>query len=119
MKVKNTLALLLAGLMVGSMASCAAQGMQVDGNADTNNAVLAGTDVTANSFAVSGVSDEEGAITLTNVTTAKNIILLIGDGMGPEQIKAGEIYKGEALTMQGFPYKTTVETRSASDVITD
>ena len=52
-------------------------------------------------------------------TQAKNVILLIGDGMGPEQIKAGELFKGEALTMQGFPYMTKVETRSASDAVTD
>lgn len=59
------------------------------------------------------------AIILKNVTEAKNVILLIGDGMGPQQIKTGEIYKGQSLTMQGFPYKATVETCSASDMITD
>jgi alkaline phosphatase len=54
-----------------------------------------------------------------NVTTAKNIILLIGDGMGPNQVTVGEIFKGEKLTMQKFPYATKVETRSASSMITD
>jgi alkaline phosphatase len=44
---------------------------------------------------------------------------MIGDGMGPQQIKAGELYRGEKLTMQKFPYMTKVETRSASDAITD
>ena len=60
-----------------------------------------------------------GPIILNNITKAKNIVLMIGDGMGPNQIKAGEIFKGEKLTMQNFPYMTKVETRSASDAITD
>ena len=63
--------------------------------------------------------DEDGSITLTDVSQAKNLILLIGDGMGPEQVNAGEIYKGEKLAMQGFPYQTKVQTRSAFDEITD
>ena len=63
-------------------------------------------------------SGEKGII-LTNVERAKNVILMIGDGMGPEHIKAGKIKKGESLYMQRFPYKTTVETRSISSEITD
>lgn len=58
-------------------------------------------------------------IILDNVTQAKNVILLIGDGMGPNQIKAGEIFKGEELVMQKFPYSTKVETRSADSAVTD
>ncbi len=58
--------------------------------------------------------DVDTGIRLPNVTQAKNVILLIGDGMGPAQIRAGELYKGEKLTMQKFPYKTMVQTRSAS-----
>ena len=62
---------------------------------------------------------KEDGIVLKNVDEAKNVILLIGDGMGPEQIRAGEIFKGEKLTMQKFPYSTFVETRSASSKVTD
>ena len=58
-------------------------------------------------------------VRLKNVTTAKNVILMIGDGMGPEQIKAGELYKGKKLTMQKFPYMTKVETRSLTATVTD
>ena len=61
----------------------------------------------------------QGPIILDNVTQAKNVILLIGDGMGPNQIKAGEIFKGEELVMQTFPYSTKVETCSADSAITD
>ena len=67
--------------------------------------------------ACGGEKDE--TIILKNVTQAKNVILMIGDGMGPHQIRAGELYKGEKLTMQKFPYSAFVETRSASDAITD
>jgi alkaline phosphatase len=63
---------------------------------------------------------KSGTIILKNVSgKAKNVILLIGDGMGPVQIEAGALYKGEPLAMQGFPYKTTVETRSNDSSITD
>ena len=113
MKMKNTLTLLLAGLMAVSMTACSSQVTGVSrGNAKTN---VASRPINS---ANKGL-EEDGPITLTEVSQAKNLILLIGDGMGPEQIKAGEIYKGEGLAMQGFPYKTTVETRSAFDEVTD
>ena len=101
MKTKKILSLVLVGMMATSVGGV---GVSL---ASAANKIA---DLTAT---------ENATITLTNVTKAKNVILLIGDGMGPEQIKAGEIYKGEALTMQGFPYKTTVQTRSALDEITD
>ena len=101
MKTKKILSLVLVGMMAASVG-----GVGVSLASAANKTA----DLTAT---------ENATITLTNVTKAKNVILLIGDGMGPEQIKAGEIYKGEALTMQGFPYKTTVQTRSALDEITD
>ena len=68
---------------------------------------------------LSGIFGGNDTIILKNVKKAKNVILMIGDGMGPEQIKAGELFKGEALTMQGFPYMTKVETCSLTDRITD
>lgn len=63
--------------------------------------------------------ENDGPIILENVVKAKNVILMIGDGMGPEQIKAGELYRNKKLTMQNFPYMTKVETRSANEPITD
>ena len=53
---------------------------------------------------------------LGNVKNIKNVILLIGDGMGPNQIRAGELFKGEKLYMQGFPHKITVDTTSLTGV---
>lgn len=50
---------------------------------------------------------------------AKNVILLIGDGMGPEHIKAGELYEGSLLAMQKFPTQGEVVTRSLTPPFTD
>ena len=62
---------------------------------------------------------ENEPIILKELTQAKNVILMIGDGMGPNQVRAGELVKGKKLNMQNFPYSVKVETHSASDVITD
>lgn len=67
----------------------------------------------------SGADKNDDPIYLTELVKAKNVILLIGDGMGPEQIKAGELYRNKKLAMQNFPYYTMVETRSANEEITD
>lgn len=52
----------------------------------------------------------------------KNVILLIGDGMGVEQVKAAGMYaNGEAgsLSFEDFPYQAQMTTHSASHQITD
>ena len=49
----------------------------------------------------------------------KNVIIMIGDGMGPNQVKAGEIYKGEPLHMQTISQTTYSLTASANNDITD
>lgn len=49
----------------------------------------------------------------------KNIILLIGDGMGVNHIEAGNLCQGEALTMTTFPSQTMVTTFSKTWPITD
>ena len=81
-------------------------------------AALISATIMAFSMVSCGQSDD-GPIILKDVTRAKNVILMIGDGMGPQQIKAGELYKGEPLAMQQFPYMTKVETCSQSDSVTD
>ena len=64
-------------------------------------------------------SKKEEPIILQNVTQAKNVILLIGDGMGPNQIKAGNLYKGQSLCLENFPYQTLVETNNTLGELTD
>ena len=40
----------------------------------------------------------------------KNVILFIGDGMGPQQVKYGELKKGSPLSFQKFEHQTVVDT---------
>ncbi|KXG77387.1 Alkaline phosphatase 3 [Fervidicola ferrireducens] len=41
---------------------------------------------------------------------AKNVVLFIGDGMGYGHLTLGRIFKGNALTVDGFKYNGTVST---------
>lgn len=52
------------------------------------------------------------ATVLPNITSskAKNVILLIGDGMGSGQMTAGRIVKGSSLAMDSITYNGTVST---------
>ena len=105
--MKQWLALASAGVMTLSMASCS-----------DLTGMLAGLMGGESVESIESVEDDSPII-LKEVTTAKNVILMIGDGMGPNQIKAGELYRGEPLTMQQFPYMTTVETRSNNESLPD
>ena len=49
----------------------------------------------------------------------KNIILMIGDGMGTTQLTAGYTANGGNLYMTGMPFSGFVTTQSADDYITD
>ncbi len=52
----------------------------------------------------------------------KNIIFFIGDGMGPEQVKAGSLFVAGAtgaLSFESFPVKSNATTHSANSDVTD
>jgi len=52
----------------------------------------------------------------------KNIIFMIGDGMGPEQVKAAGMYfngKEGSLSFESMPVKSEVTTKSADSDVTD
>jgi alkaline phosphatase len=49
----------------------------------------------------------------------KNIILLIGDGMGMAQISAGYYFNGQKLNLEKFPVTGLMTTHSSSHLITD
>ncbi|MCS6979933.1 MAG: alkaline phosphatase [Flavobacteriales bacterium] len=49
----------------------------------------------------------------------KNVILMIGDGMGLAQITAGMYANGNQIAFEKFPVVGLVKTASASDLITD
>jgi len=56
------------------------------------------------------------------LSAARSVILLIGDGMGPEQVKAASIKFHDAdgkLAMQGMSAKGSLTTRSANEEVTD
>ncbi|MFC1882807.1 alkaline phosphatase, partial [Thermodesulfobacteriota bacterium] len=52
----------------------------------------------------------------------KNVIILIGDGMGPEQVKAAGMYlngTGGSLSFEAMPYQAEMTTYSANSSVTD
>lgn len=49
----------------------------------------------------------------------KNIIFLIGDGMGISQISAGLVYRGGDLNLSRFKHVGFIQTSSSDDYITD
>jgi alkaline phosphatase len=49
----------------------------------------------------------------------RNVILCIGDGMGPEQVKAAHCYAGTNLVFETFPYQSRLTTASADGEVTD
>jgi alkaline phosphatase len=91
-----------------------------ESNTDLNNRV---TELeTALEIAEAPIIVEENIVNLDIDTngTLKNIILLIGDGMGVGQLTAAELENGdETLAISGIPYKSMVTTYSASNFVTD
>ena len=49
----------------------------------------------------------------------KNIIFMIGDGMGPNQVNMAHDHLGKNLHMENMPYKGTSETSSKNKKVTD
>ncbi len=49
----------------------------------------------------------------------RNVILCIGDGMGPEQVEAARCYAGTNLFFDSFPYQTRITTFAAGGALTD
>ena len=49
----------------------------------------------------------------------RNIILVIGDGMGFEQVRAGNLYAGQALSFEKFSFSSSIATENVSGGTTD
>jgi alkaline phosphatase len=66
---------------------------------------------------------ELSATTAITATAApRNVILMIGDGMGAEQIRAAGMYQngaGGTLFMESLPYTSTISTHAADSDVTD
>jgi alkaline phosphatase len=56
---------------------------------------------------------------VSNTKPPKNIILLIGDGMGLAQVTAGMYANGNKLNLERFPVTGMIKTHSSSHLITD
>ena len=95
MKKLQIIALTLSLLL---LASCGAQPDATTAPAGTTAAATTAT--AATTVAVQAAPGE-----------IKNIILIIGDGMGPEQIEAGELIKGENFVFHDWQH-TTANTNS-------
>ena len=54
-----------------------------------------------------------------NAVELKNIIFMIGDGMGPEHVRAAGMYTGSPMSFESMPYQGLVTTASADAAITD
>ncbi len=105
--MKKILALMLSVLMIASFTACSNQNKP--GNSSSTQATTAQsmpTDV------LEWVNYTE--YDLDENAQVKNIILMIGDGMGENIIKASEIVKGDKLVMSGLKNKTHVTTYSQS-----
>ena len=103
-KVKRIAAIVLACMSVVGVSGCQ--------NKNPNDSTGDSGDVPA------GIQMKDD-IVLKDVERAKNVILLIGDGMGRNHVHAGEVYKESKLAMQNFPYSVHVETCSYDAEVTD
>ena len=113
--MKKLLSVLLALTMVCSFVACSSSNSSQA--TDTTSASQSET-------SAESVSTEENKEKLEWVdyaeynleedVPAKNVILMIGDGMGKEIIRGSEVVKGDKLVMSGMKYKTTVTTYSQS-----
>ncbi len=123
--MKKILSVLLASLMLLSFAACSnSQGSsQVETTVQETTAPNMGfytapvtkpadEIVTAETDVLEWVDYEE--YSLKEDVPVKNIILMIGDGMGENIIKASEVVKGDKLVMSGIKNKTYVTTHSQS-----
>ncbi len=56
---------------------------------------------------------------VSDAAVIRNVILCIGDGMGPGQVAAARCYAGTNLFFEGFPYQSRVTTDDAGGLVTD
>jgi len=66
-----------------------------------------------------GSSEPPGATTVNYIPNAKNIIFLIGDGMGLTQITAGMYLNGNKTALEKFPVVGLHKSHSENNLVTD
>lgn len=115
--LKKLLAVLMSAAILASFAACSndaasnSKTEQTTSQSSANDAVQT-TSPSVETDNVDWVPFKE--YSLDSDSKVKNIILMIGDGMGENIIKAAEIVKGDKLIMSGLPNQTHVTTYSQS-----
>ena len=115
--MKKLLAVLMSAAILASFAACSndaasnSKTEQTTSQSSANEAVQT-TSPSVETDNVDWVPFKE--YSLDSDSKVKNIILMIGDGMGENIIKAAEIVKGDKLIMSGLPNQTHVTTYSQS-----
>ncbi len=69
--------------------------------------------------ALFGVAEAPADRTPDSFENIKNVIYLVGDGMGPLHLEKAKAERGITLTMDTFEYQGRSQTRSASSAVTD
>ena len=115
--MKKLLAVLMSAAILASFAACSndaasnSKTEQTTSQSSANEAVQT-TSPSVETDNVDWVPFKE--YSLDSDSKVKNIVLMIGDGMGENIIKAAEIVKGDKLIMSGLPNQTHVTTYSQS-----
>lgn len=113
--MKKLLSVLLALAMVCSFAACSSS----NSSQTTETTVSSQSETSAETVSTEDNKEKLEWVDYTEYNLeedvpAKNLILMIGDGMGKNIIKASEIVKGDKLVMSGMKYRTDVTTYSQS-----
>lgn len=113
--MKKLLSVLLALAMVCSFAACSSS----NSSQTTETTVSSQSETSAETVSTEDNKEKLEWVDYTEYNLeedvpAKNVILMIGDGMGKNIIKASEIVKGDKLVMSGMKYRTDVTTYSHS-----
>ncbi len=113
--MKKLLSVLLALAMVCSFAACSSS----NSSQTTETTVSSQSETSAETVSTEDNKEklewvDYAEYNLEEDVPAKNVILMIGDGMGKNIIKASEIVKGDKLVMSGMKYRTDVTTYSQS-----
>ena len=110
-KTKKFLCIGMCAALIAMLCSCSGQ------SSDNNAAATTAGDTTVAAETVSLDTDvlewvDYKTYNLDTEEEVKNVILMIGDGMGENTIKAAEIVKGDSLVMSGLPVSVHVNTDS-------
>lgn len=113
--MKKLLSVLLTLAMVCSFAACSSS----NSSQTTETTVSSQSETSAETVSTEDNKEKLEWVDYTEYNLeedvpAKNVILMIGDGMGKNIIKASEIVKGDKLVMSGMKYRTDVTTYSQS-----